>query len=233
MSNIQPPAPGSQPPPPAPRTPTKSGMSTGKILLIVGACMVGFFLIVGVGCTALVAGSMSNVAAEPSVAEVSEIPTEAPPPAPSTETPTTEAAPTTAAPKPAPKAAPKPAPKPKPAPTTKAPPPEPQLTRSQENAIGSALSYLETSGFSRKGLVDQLSSEYGDNYKKADAEFAVEFLEKADQVDWNAEAVESAESYLETSNFSCDGLVDQLSSEYGDQYTKKQAQYAAKKVRLC
>jgi hypothetical protein len=52
-------------------------------------------------------------------------------------------------------------------------------------------------------------------------------------VDWNAEAVKSAKDYLQTQSFSCQGLVQQLSSSAGDQYTVAQAQYAATKVGLC
>lgn len=103
------------------------------------------------------------------------------------------------------------------------------LTKSQQNAVKSALSYLEFSGFSRQGLIDQLSSEYGDQYPAADATIAVESLD----VDWRAEAVESANSYLEFSAFSCQGLIDQLSSDYGDQYTVEEATYAATQVGLC
>ncbi|WP_198346361.1 MULTISPECIES: Ltp family lipoprotein [Nocardioides] len=105
---------------------------------------------------------------------------------------------------------------------------EPEMTASQENAIKSAESYLDMSGFSRQGLIDQLSSQYGDDYPRADAIFAVNHLD----VDWNAEAVESAESYLDMSGFSRQGLIDQLSSQYGDQYTVAQATYAANKVGL-
>jgi hypothetical protein len=84
------------------------------------------------------------------------------------------------------------------------------------------------SGFSRAGLIQQLSSEYGEKFATADAVFAVNHIE----VDWNAEAVESAQSYLEMSGFSRDGLIQQLSSEYGDQFTLPQATYAANHVGL-
>jgi hypothetical protein len=105
---------------------------------------------------------------------------------------------------------------------------EPEYTVSQENAIRSAESYLDLMGFSRDGLIDQLSSEYGDGFSKADAIFAVDHVE----VDWNAEAVEAGESYLELTGFSRAGLIDQLSSEYGDQFTLEQATYAADKLGL-
>jgi len=44
--------------------------------------------------------------------------------------------------------------------------------------------------------------------------------------DWNAEAVESAESYLEFTSFSRQGLFDQLTSEYGEGFTPDQANHA-------
>lgn len=106
--------------------------------------------------------------------------------------------------------------------------PGPQTTVSQDNALRAAQSYLEFSHFSKQGLIDQLSSEYGDDYSVADATWAVSQL----NVDWNEQAVGSAESYLEFSAFSRSGLIDQLSSEYGDQYTVAQATYAADKVGL-
>ena len=51
----------------------------------------------------------------------------------------------------------------------------------------SAESYIEMSGFSRAALIDQLTSEYGEGFKKKDAVYAVESL----HADWKAEAVES------------------------------------------
>jgi hypothetical protein len=106
--------------------------------------------------------------------------------------------------------------------------PESDFTVAQENAIASAQSYLDLAGFSREGLIDQLSSKAGDGYKVNDATVAVDSL----NVDWNAEAVESAKSYLELTGFSRAGLIQQLSSPSGDQYTKAQATYAANKVGL-
>jgi hypothetical protein len=49
-------------------------------------------------------------------------------------------------------------------------------------------------------------------------------------VDWNAEAVEAAEDYLELQGFSKAGLIDQLSSSAADKFTPAQAQYAANQV---
>jgi hypothetical protein len=106
-----------------------------------------------------------------------------------------------------------------PATTTTAPPEDPEVS----NARRSAQSYLDLSGFSRQGLIDQLSSEYGDQYPVEVATAAVDSLD----VDWNAEAVEAAKSYLELQGFSHAGLVEQLSSPYGDQFTPEEAEHGA------
>ena len=90
-------------------------------------------------------------------------------------------------------------------------------TAGQENAIEKAESYLEYSGFSRQGLIEQLEYE---EFSTADATFAVDHV----TVDWNKEAVEKAESYLEYSSFSKPGLIEQL--EY-EGFTPAQAQYGA------
>ena len=88
---------------------------------------------------------------------------------------------------------------------------------------------LEFSGFSRQGLIDQLSSEYGDKFSLGDATVAVGNL----GVNWNTQASRSAASYLELSGFSCQGLIDQLSSPYGDKYTVEQATYGATHAGIC
>ena len=114
-------------------------------------------------------------------------------------------------------------------PPTPTPPPAPSMTRSQENAVGSAESYLEFMSFSRQGLIDQLTSEYGEGFPLADATFAVDYLD----VDWFEQAAGSAEEYLEVMSFSCQGLIDQLSSEYGEAFTADQAVYGATQAGLC
>lgn len=103
------------------------------------------------------------------------------------------------------------------------------LTGPQKNAVRSAKQYLSMSGFSRSGLIEQLSSEYGDGYRVADATVAVDSL----NIDWNKQAARSAKKYLELSGFSCKGLIQQLSSSAGDKYTVSQATYGAKQVGAC
>lgn len=103
---------------------------------------------------------------------------------------------------------------------------EDSWTTSQKNAVEAAQNYVDIMAFSKKGLIQQLSSEYGDNYETKDAEFAVEHID----VNWKEEAVEAAENYLDTMSFSREGLKDQLTSEYGDNFTAEQAEYAVSKV---
>lgn len=103
------------------------------------------------------------------------------------------------------------------------------LTGQQKNAVRSAEAYLSFKGFSRKGLITQLSSEFGDKYRVSDATRAVDSL----NIDWNQQAVRAAKSYLEMRGFSCQGLIDQLSSDFGDQFTRGQAQYGARQAGAC
>lgn len=103
------------------------------------------------------------------------------------------------------------------------------LTMAQENAVRSARQYISISGFSRAGLIRQLSADTGDGYDVGDATMAVDSM----NIDWNAEAVRSAKQYLSMSGFSCKGLIRQLSSSAGDGYTESQAIYGAKQAGAC
>lgn len=103
-------------------------------------------------------------------------------------------------------------------------------TMEEENCYDAALSYLDALPFSKKGLIDQLSSEYGDNYPKEVAEKIVNDIEKEGKVDWDKECEEAAQSYLDTMPFSKEELIDQLSSEYGESFTTEQAEKAVDKV---
>jgi hypothetical protein len=103
------------------------------------------------------------------------------------------------------------------------------LTGQQHNAVRSAKQYLSMQGFSRKGLIQQLSSDAGNGYEVTDATAAVDSL----NVDWNQQAVRSAKQYLDLQGFSCKGLVQQLSSSAGSGYTVEQAKYGAKQAGAC
>lgn len=103
------------------------------------------------------------------------------------------------------------------------------LTGPQNNAVRSAEQYLNMAGFSRDGLIQQLSSDAGEGFSVSDATAAVDSL----SVDWNENAAKSAKEYLSISGFSCKGLIEQLSSSAGDKYTKAQATYGAQQAGAC
>ena len=103
------------------------------------------------------------------------------------------------------------------------------LTDPQENAVRSAKEYLNYQTFSRRGLIQQLSSRGGGRYSVAVATVAVDSL----HVDWKKEAVRSAKEYLNDHAFSCRGLIQQLSSRGGSGYTVVQATYGAQQAGAC
>ena len=101
-----------------------------------------------------------------------------------------------------------------------------------EEAVRSAENYLDMMAFSRQGLIDQLSADYGEQFTVDQATYAMDYLEENNLVDWNEQAVRSAENYLDMMSFSRQSLIDQLSSDYGEQFTVEQATYAADQVGL-
>ena len=103
---------------------------------------------------------------------------------------------------------------------------EPDVPMEYKQALKTAENYVNCMGFSKRGLFDQLTSEYADNYSKEAAQYAVDNI----VVDWKEEAVESAQNYLNSMSFSKQGLIKQLTSEYADKYTLEEAQYAVDKV---
>ena len=95
-----------------------------------------------------------------------------------------------------------------------------------EQALKSAQNYVDTLHFSRQGLKQQLTSEYGSGFSEEAAEYALEHVD----VDYKEEAVEAAESYLDAMSFSREGLKQQLTSEYGSGFTEEEAEYALDQV---
>lgn len=99
-------------------------------------------------------------------------------------------------------------------------------TTEQKNAYESAKNYVNLMAFSKQELIDQLTSEYADDFSEEDAQWAVDHLD----VDWKEEALESAQNYIDYMSFSQQGLYDQLTSEYGSRFTDEEAQYAIDNV---
>lgn len=108
---------------------------------------------------------------------------------------------------------------------TPAPSPTPAFTPAQEQAIVSAEGYLsDGQGFSKAGLMSQLTSRAGDGFTRHLAAFAVNELHP----DWMRQAVISARGYLSSGEgFSRASLIGQLQSAAGEGFTHAQAVHGA------
>jgi hypothetical protein len=98
----------------------------------------------------------------------------------------------------------------------------PAATTSQVNAVKKAQSYLEYSGFSRKGLIKQLAFE---GFSNADATYGADHAGAS----WTAEAEQKAQSYMDYSSFSRVSLIKQLKFEG---FTADEAAHGADSVGL-
>lgn len=119
--------------------------------------------------------------------------------------------------------------------TEPASPPPPSLTQAQKQIITSAAGYLtDGQGFSERGLFDQLTSASGEGFPRHLARWVLRRIDASGAVSWNHQAVLAAKGYLQSGQgFSCSGLIDQLSSPYGDQFTRAQAAHAARVTGAC
>ena len=76
---------------------------------------------------------------------------------------------------------------------------------------------------SKKGVYDQLTSSYGEGFSADTAQYTIDHMTG---VDWNANALEKAKQYYSNMSMSKSAVYDQLTSEYGEQFTASEAQYA-------
>lgn len=92
----------------------------------------------------------------------------------------------------------------------------------QTAALHSAEAYANNMNMSKAAILDQLTSDAGDKFDQADAQYAVDHV----KTDWNKNALKSAESYQKDQDMSTEEIRDQLTSPDGDQFTQEQADYA-------
>lgn len=95
------------------------------------------------------------------------------------------------------------------------------------NALEQAQDYSDLMHMSKKGIYDQLTSEYGGQFAEDAAQYAVDNID----ADWKANALATAENYSETMHMSKQGIYEQLVSEYGEQFAEKEAQYAIDNIK--
>ena len=91
-----------------------------------------------------------------------------------------------------------------------------------KSALNKAASYSNIMHMSKRGVYDQLVSEYGEKFSAAAAQYAIDNV----KADWNANALAKAKSYQDTMNMSPAGIHDQLTSAYGEKFTQSEADYA-------
>ncbi len=100
------------------------------------------------------------------------------------------------------------------------------IPREYKSALSKADSYANTMHMSKKGVYDQLTSEYGEKFTAEAAQYAIDNV----KADWNANALEKAKSYQNTMNMSPAAIRDQLVSEYGEKFTASEADYAIQNI---
>ena len=104
-----------------------------------------------------------------------------------------------------------------------------ELSDDQNGAYETAKEMLAMMALSRQGMLDYLSSEAG-GYTDEAAEAAVAMLEDKSEVDWFKEAEEAAIEYKDNMLVTKEEVLEQLSSESGDQFTPEEAEAAVEKV---
>lgn len=96
------------------------------------------------------------------------------------------------------------------------------VPREYKSALSKAASYANTMHMSKRGVYDQLVSDYGEKFSAEAAQYAVDNV----KADWNANALAKAKNYQNTMNMSPAAIHDQLTSEYGEKFTTPEADYA-------
>lgn len=99
---------------------------------------------------------------------------------------------------------------------------EPKVPAEYKSALSQANTYANVMHLSKKGVYDQLVSEYGGKFKPEAAQYAIDNV----KADWNANALAQAKTYQNDLHLSPAAVRDQLISEYGGKFTAAEADYA-------
>lgn len=104
---------------------------------------------------------------------------------------------------------------------------EENIPTEYKSALKKAKSYSDTMHMSKKGIYDQLVSEYGEKFTPEAAQYAIDNIE----ADWKENALKKAQSYQSTMSMSPSAIRDQLISEYGEKFTEEEADYAISNLK--
>lgn len=105
-------------------------------------------------------------------------------------------------------------------------PVEPVVPTEHKSALAKADSYANRMNMSKRGVYDQLISEYGEQFKPEAAQYAIDNV----KADWNANALAKAKSYQDRMHMSPASIRDQLISDYGEKFTPTEADYAIQRL---
>lgn len=98
----------------------------------------------------------------------------------------------------------------------------PAVPAEYKSALNKATSYVNTMHMSKKGVYDQLVSEYAEKFSPEAAQYAIDNV----KANWNANALAKAKNYQGQMNMSPAAIRDQLVSSYGEKFTEAEADYA-------
>lgn len=90
------------------------------------------------------------------------------------------------------------------------------------SALNQADSYANTMHMSKKGVYDQLVSEYGGQFSAKAAKYATDNV----KADWKKNALQKAKDYQSQQSLSPEAIRDQLTSSAGEKFTQAEADYA-------
>ena len=107
-------------------------------------------------------------------------------------------------------------------PAPKAEEEKPNVPPEYKSALNKAETYSSIMNMSKRGVYDQLVSEYGEKFTAEAAQYAIDNV----KADWKANALAKAKTYQNEMSMSPAAIRDQLVTEYGEKFTVAEADYA-------
>ncbi|MCX6730806.1 MAG: Ltp family lipoprotein [Candidatus Roizmanbacteria bacterium] len=107
-------------------------------------------------------------------------------------------------------------------PTTTSVSKAPAVPAEYRSALNKATTYANTMHMSKKGVYNQLVSEYGEKFSPEAAQYGIDNV----KTDWNANALAKAKTYQDSMSMSPSAIRNQLTSDAGEKFTQAEADYA-------
>lgn len=101
------------------------------------------------------------------------------------------------------------------------------VSEDKDAALEEATTYATYGNFSKQATYDLLTNEYIDHYTDEAAQYAMDNL---GDVDWNANALATAQTFVDYAYMSEQGTYEMLTNELGSAFTTEEADYAMENV---